>query len=375
MQRVLLFIIFTAFAMITYAQSGNTKNGQLLVIAYYSGDAKQLEQYPLEKLTHVIFSFCHLKGNRLNVDRARDTATIKALVAARSRNPQLKIMLSLGGWGGCETCSPVFASAENRKVFASSVKELCDYFDTDGIDLDWEYPAIGGYPGHAYTENDRPDFTALIQTLRDTLGAKREISFAAGGLDNFLQESVEWLKVAPLVDRINLMSYDLRSGFDTITGHATPLYSTKQQVASADHAIGYLVKLGVPSDKIVIGAAFYARTWVNVADKNNGLYQQGKFKSFVPYRTFAEHLTKDKGFSFYYDKEAKASYAYNKSNHEFATFDDAGSVKQKTAYAIKRKLNGIMFWELTLDKPSGGLLDAIHELAEAIHKEKQRSSH
>jgi len=362
MQRFFVFILLIVYAFEINAQNNTSaKKDQLLVIAYYSGDAKQLEQYPLEKLTHIIFSFCHLKGNRLNVDRARDTATIEALVAARSRNPQLKVMLSLGGWGGCETCSPVFASAGNRQAFASSVKELCDHFDTDGIDLDWEYPAINGYPGHAYGKEDRPNFTALIKTLRDTLGSKREISFAAGGLDNFLQESVEWAKVAPLVDRINLMSYDLRSGFDTITGHATPLYSTKQQVASADHAISYLEKAGVPSSRIVIGAAFYARTWVDVADKNNGLYQHGKFKSFVPFRTFAERLIKEGGFSFYYDKEAKASYAYNKSKKEFATFDDVESVKLKTAYAVKRKLNGIMFWELTLDNPSNGLLDAIYE--------------
>lgn len=369
MQRVLFFIVMTVCTFITNAQRNNTSgNEKLLVIAYYSGDAKQLEQYPLEKLTHVIFSFCHLKGNRLNVDRARDTATIKALVAARSRNPRLKVMLSLGGWGGCEHCSPVFALDENRKAFASSVKELCAYFDTDGIDLDWEYPAISGYPGHAYTKEDRSNFTALIKTLRDTLGTKREISFAAGGLDNFLQESVEWIKVSSLVDRINLMSYDLRSGFDTITGHATPLYSTKEQVASAGHAISYLEKEGVPLNKIVIGAAFYARTWVNVEDRNNGLYQHGKFNSFVPFRMFADRLTKGAGFSFYYDKEAKASYAYNKSNGEFATFDDVRSVKLKTAYAIRRRLNGIMFWELTLDKPSGGLLDAIYD-------EKQKSIH
>jgi len=31
-------------------------------------------------------------------------------------------------------------------------------------------------------------------------------------------------------------------------------------------------------------------------------------------------------------------------------------------YAIKKGLNGIMFWELTLDKQSGGLLDVIDQV-------------
>jgi chitinase len=363
MQRIFMCTTFIMMFWMTNAQSpAGLKNDQLQVIAYYSGNAQQFEKYPIEKLTHIIYSFCHLKGNRLNVDNANDTITIRTIVAARKRNPSLKVMLSLGGWGGCEQCSPVFAEEQNRRVFASSVKELCDYFGTDGIDLDWEYPAIKGYPGHPYSKDDRSNFTALIQTLRDTLGAKREISFAAGGLDNFLQESVEWLKVTPLVDRINLMSYDLVGGFDTMTGHHTPLYSNKSQISSADHAITYLESIGVPPGKIVIGTAFYARTWVDVAATNNGLYQKGKFKSFIPYHTFALQLSKKSGFSFYYDEIAKASYAYNAKKKEFATFDDERSISLKTSYAIKKKLNGIMFWELTLDKSSKGYVDIIDSI-------------
>ena len=76
---------------------------------------------------------------------------------------------------------------------------------------------------------DKENFTALMQALRDALGNKHEVSFAAGGFVEFLQNSVEWDKIAPLVDKVNLMSYDLVNGNSTITGHHTPLYSTPQQ--------------------------------------------------------------------------------------------------------------------------------------------------
>jgi len=155
------------------------------------------------------------------------------------------------------------------------------------------------------------------------------------------------------------MSYDLVSGFSTVTGHHTPLYSTSKQSASADHAIRYLDSIGVPPNKIVIGAAFYARTWENVENVNNGLYQRGKFKSFVPYRQFSQQLNSANGYQFYYDSVANASYAYSVQRKEFATFDDPVSIQLKTAYAIKKGLNGIMFWELTLDKPQQGLVDVI----------------
>src|SRR5688572_32518901 len=77
------------------------------IIAYYSGGPAQVDSLPAEKLTHIIFSFCHLSGNVLAVNNERDSLTIKKLVTLKQRNSALKIILSLGGWSGCETCSDV----------------------------------------------------------------------------------------------------------------------------------------------------------------------------------------------------------------------------------------------------------------------------
>jgi chitinase len=329
------------------------------VIAYYSGNSTLIDSFPVEKLTHIIFSFCHLKGNKLSVDNAADTATIQKLVSLKIRNPQLKIILSLGGWGGCEFCSPVFATDAGRKEFANSTKELMYYFKTDGIDLDWEYPAIEGYPGHAYKTEDKSNFTALVKTVRDTLGNNYEINFAAGGFDTFLQQSIEWDKVMPMLNKVNLMSYDLVNGNSKMTGHHTPLYSTASQKESADNAIRYLDSIGVPLNKIIIGAAFYAREWADVAPVNNGIYQAGRFHKFIPYRRFPGLVSADSGFVFYRDTVAKAPYAYSIAKKRYATFDDSLSIRDKTKYAIEKELGGIMFWELTLDKQQGGLLDVI----------------
>jgi chitinase len=155
------------------------KTADFAVIAYYSGNSTLIDSFAVEKLTHIIFSFCHLKGNKLSIDNVEDTVTIQKLVSLKNRNPKLKVILSLGGWGGCEFCSPVFATEAGRKEFTQSTKELMHYFKTDGIDLDWEYPVIEGYPGHAYKPEDKSNFTALVKTLRDTLGNDFEINFAA----------------------------------------------------------------------------------------------------------------------------------------------------------------------------------------------------
>ena len=361
MRKLILFFSLCVFNLVGVSAYGQTKK-QFAVIAYYAGkNPLQLDSFATDKLTHIIFSFCHLKGARLNVDSSRDTVMIQKMVSLKKTNPDLKVMLSLGGWGGCATCSDVFSNKENRKIFSESVKELNEYFGSDGIDLDWEYPTISGYPGHKNQPQDKENFTKLVKQLRKTLGKGEVISFAAGGFNHYINEAVDWKKVMKRVNFVNLMTYDLVSGFSTTTGHHTPLYSTDQQKESIDNAVQKLIQLKVPKEKIVIGAAFYGRVWEAVADTNTGLYQSGKFKKGIPFKNFTSQLSADSGFVYHWDEKAMAPYSYNPSQQLFATYDDKRSMELKTQYAIDKGLGGIMFWQLAEDAFIEGLLDAIDQ--------------
>jgi chitinase len=342
------------------------KNNQITVIGYFAGRSTMLDSFPIEKLTHLIFCFTHLKGSQMSISNRNDTATLnKIAVLKKTKYPSLKTIVSLGGWTGCYTCSEVFMTDSSRKVFASSVKKILNDFSADGFDLDWEYPVIKGPPGHPYSLQDKNNLTALMKTLRDSLGKEKEISFAAGGFSSFIDESVNWKKVIKYVDRINLMTYDLITGYDTVTGHHTALYSNSLQKESTDNAVQMLRKKHVPSGKLVIGAAFYARIWENVPAINNGLYQQGKFRNGVSFRSFSKVFSTDSGFVYNWDPISKSPYYYNKDKKWFATFDDTASIRLKTVYTLKNHLNGIMFWQLADDSfINNGLLDIIADTKE-----------
>ena len=356
------FNYFFLFLLLVFGDKTFAQDDGIRVIAYYAGDAKKIDNYPVEKLTHIIFSFSHLKGNQLHIDNANDEATIKKLVSLKKKNPELKVILSLGGWGGCKTCSDVFTLADDRKVFAESVKDLLGKYDADGIDLDWEYPAIEGFPGHTYKPEDKQNFTQLVKQLREKLGQKYEISFAAGGFQKFIDESVEWEEVMKEVNYVNLMSYDLVNGYATTTGHHTPLYSTPQQpILSVDWGVTQLINKGVPKNKIIIGAAFYGREWENVPDSNFGLYQPGKFKTSINITKMDQIITEKDGFVYHWDDVAKAPYLYDSVKHLFLTYDNKRSIELKTKYAVDKGLGGIMFWELGLDAYKNGLLQVIDE--------------
>jgi chitinase len=354
---VILFILFSLST--TFSSIAQSPGNPITVTGYFAGKAADVDSIAVQKLTHIIFSFCHLSGNVLQVDNADDATTISALVNLKKKNPKLKILLSLGGWGGCASCSEVFSSPKGRKDFAASVLQLSQFFKTDGIDIDWEYPAIEGFPGHHFMAADKKNFTDLILELRNALGTKYEVTFAAGGFQKFLEEAVDWKAVAPAVDRINLMTYDLVNGYSTTTGHHTPLFGNASQHESTDNAVQYLIKNGVPADKLVIGAATYGRMWEGVGATQNGLYQSGKFKRGLDSNRFDKELSPSQGWKMYWDDVAKAPYAYNATGQLFITYDDKRSMTLKTQYAIDHKLNGIMYWEITNDKYVGGLLDAI----------------
>lgn len=357
MKNILVFALLLSMKMAAAQQK------PIKVIAYYTGNAATLEQYNLNQVDQVIFSFMHLMGDTLGFNDPKRATRLKEITALKKQYPHLSVLVSLGGWGGCKTCSEVFSSEEKRRIFAGSVLRICNNFDADGIDLDWEYPGIPGYPDHQWKQEDVPNFTALIQALRDSLGWKRQVSFAAGGFTKFLEESVEWEKVMPLVDRVNLMTYDLVSGFSKVTGHHTPLYSHGATTESTNHCVQWLIGKGISRKKLVIGGAFYARVWKDVPAINNGLYQTGVFERGVPFKIQEAYFDAGKGWQMHWDNEVKAPYAFNPTTGQFATFDDRQSLALKTRYAIDNQLGGIMFWQLGEDTIQNGLLKAIHEEA------------
>ncbi|MDZ4707237.1 MAG: glycoside hydrolase family 18 protein [Saprospiraceae bacterium] len=330
------------------------------IIAYYTGDGEGIKKYPVHQLTHIIYSFMGIRNDTLGFRNDKQKQTLRDLVALKTKNPQLKIMVAIGGWGGCAPCSELFASAEHRVNFAKTTVALLKEYGADGLDLDWEYPVIEGYPGHKYDPADLGNFTELVKALRQEMGKDFLLSFAAGGFTKFLKQSIEWNKVAPLVDFINLMTYDLVGGFSKVTGHHTPLRDYNPDQQSTEKCVNWLLDHGVPSNKLIVGAAFYARVWSGVENINNGLYQTGTFLRGVPYRNFSTFFSDTSGYTYYWDKKAKAPYQYNATKKLYATFDDKKSIREKTKFIRRKKLAGMMFWELSQDDPKDGLVGEMY---------------
>ena len=141
-RQIIFCLIFTFLTSCDNSSIRENNIDEKEIIAYYPGGKDLIDQYDLKGITQLIYSFLHLKGNKLAVDNEEDSLTIVHLVNLKNKYPKLKILVALGGWGGCKTCSDVFSTVDGREEFASSTAKILEDYNLDGIDLDWELSLI-----------------------------------------------------------------------------------------------------------------------------------------------------------------------------------------------------------------------------------------
>ena len=335
------------------------------IIGYVRGRA-DISAIGAEKLTHINYAFA--KVNPLGViefenrDAPSDLAQLQAL---KARNPQLKLIVSVGGWGA-DFFSDAALTDAARCRFATSAVDLVKRYALDGIDLDWEYPGQPG-PGIGFRAEDKENFTLLLKAVReelDRLGESRRrsysLSIASAGGRYFDHTQMDRLHV--YLDWINLMAYDLSGGWSTSAGHHTPLYrsaSAPPNAISTESMVKQHLEAGIPPRKIVIGVAFYGRGWRGVTADNSGLYQRyDQYESDFPYSRIARDYLAAPGYQRLWDNAAHAPYLWSAAEARFISYDDPRSLSEKASFVRKLGLGGIMYWEHSHD-PSEVLLDAI----------------
>ncbi len=311
-------------------------------------------------LTHLNIAFALIRDNRIVYDHLKNMGEIARL---RMINPRLKILLSVGGWGA-DGFSQAASTRAGRKSFAQSCARAVYELDLDGINLDWEYPTISA-AGIASSPADRTNFTLLLASVRAALDAcegNRPLLTIAAGAGGFYLAGTQMGIAQQYLDYVLVMTYDLRGGIQTFTGHHTNLCSSTGDLylISAASAVQAFLKAGVPRRKIIIGAAFYARKWTGVPDRNGGLYQTassvGEYGG--SYSDLVENYINKNGYVRYWDEEAKAPWLFN--GETFFSYDDECSICCKCEYILWQGLAGIMFWEYSGDT-SGVLIKTMRD--------------
>lgn len=319
------------------------------------------------RLSHINYAFVDIKDNRAWLhNEATDTINLKKLSGLKKINPELKILISIGGWSWSKNFSDATLTDTSTRNFALSAVDIVSKFNLDGIDIDWEYPGLPG-DNNTHRPEDKQHYTLLFKELRrglDSLSVITNMRYlvttAVGGSQAFIDHT-EMDKVQQYNDYINIMSYDYTGGWDSVSGHHTNLYSSSGDTnqSSAHRSIQKFIKAGVPPEKIVIGLAFYGKGWQMESADNNGLYRKAlKSARGGGFTYLKDSLVNKNGFKEYWDAAAKAPYLFSEEKKIFITYDNERSVKEKCKYVKRNGLGGAMFWEYNSDK-KGYLLKVI----------------
>lgn len=284
----------------------------------------------------------------------------------------VKFLPSIGGWTLSQNFPSIAADPTKRQTFAESCVDLIEAFNFDGIDLDWEYP---GFADHGGTTQDEQNFTLLLQEVRSAIDAygqsvgKPMLLTIAVSADPSKMDDVEWNNVEPLVDMINLMSYDFFGAFDGFTNHNSPLFAptSGNSAFNCEAAVTSLITTySVDPQKINLGIAFYGRSQKTGSTPQLHIASTGQadlitFQVDEGTPLYYNVLLKQNLFTRYWDDNAKVPYLIgNGGLNTFLSYDDEESVGLKAEYIVEKNLKGAIIWEITGDyietTPGSGII-------------------
>ncbi|HTY39441.1 MAG TPA: glycosyl hydrolase family 18 protein [Bacteroidota bacterium] len=368
--------LFCAFAALIICSDAATAQGKL-IIGYYpswkwNAPAPTMlpENIPYAKLSIINYAFFYpladgsvagrdtvgdaviLGGKRYDADgRGVQGPSLVSLAKAHG----VRVVLSVGGWDDSNNFPAVAASREKRTRFAHSCIDQIRQYGFEGIDIDWEYP---GFKDHNGTPADRQNATLLLRETRDSLDAygnvigrhlllTAAVAASAANLAGFDMEAV-----APLLDMVNVMTYDFCDTWDALSGHNAPLYAPTAADTSrnVDAAFRFLANsLGLSPKKISLGVPFYGHSFAGCA----ALYAPHAGTDTVHFPpgalSYSIIASKFGEFTRHWDEKARVPYLIGKKWNVLISYDDEASVREKAQYVIDHGAAGLIIWEITDD--------------------------
>jgi chitinase len=274
-------------------------------------------------LTHLIYAFAKPVANGSNVNCAlSDTyadyqkvvpqvpgatqavaplqGNFGALVQLKQLHPNLKVLISIGGWNppGFNQLFDLAASttAERQAFVGSCVNmfiqgNIASGVSTgtlfDGFDIDWEFP----------NANDTANFTALmtefrteLNTLTGTTGKTYYVlaDLAAGpstpgaALDSGNDGGYDTINISGLsavLDYMNVDGYNYAGDWANATNDASPLFDEAASPLygkgdTIDATVQYYLSHGASPAKYTMGFPLYGAGWAGgLTSANSGMYQ------------------------------------------------------------------------------------------------------
>jgi chitinase len=311
------------------------------------------------------------------------------LAKLKAKHPDLKVLISLGGWSWSTYFSNAAATDASRKAFVSSCIDLylkgnlpvtgtsggpgaaAGVFD--GVDLDWEWPGSAGEPGNVIRPEDKQNFTKLAAEFRRQLDAYGRTTREHYDLTAFLPAApatidagFEGQKIFKYLDFATVQGYDFHGGWDARANQQSalrvPAGAPDNPDFSIEVAINAWIARGAPARKLVVGVPAYGRGWTGITSGGDGLFGlatgpapatfEAGYEDYKVLKTLA-------GNGYTVHRDLRAGHAWLFDGTTLWTYDDPAVVLQKTLYIRKQGLGGAMVWSLDGDDDNATLIKTL----------------
>jgi chitinase len=375
------------------------------VFGYFSewsiyGRNFSVEQIPVNNLTHIVYAFMlpnpnqndfnifkknnsslilpyypppgKPEGSLIAHDEYANKINITKLKTLKKTNPNIKILISIGGWTLSWTFSKIMKDKTLRTNLISSSVDFIIKNGFDGIDIDWEFVGKQGI-GFNYVDekNDGPNFVIFLKELRDEMNKKSPSKYleitAATGCDQIIINNYKGTE--PFLDYILLMTYDFSGSWDNYAGNLSGIYYDPESKMNDQYNVKASVNnaksIGYPNSKICIGVPLYGRGWMNVnpIDITKGIYGPCSGQANTLSGSSGEpgmsswkdmrDIFKRSEWITGVNKNSFSAYAYNKNTKEGWTYETPETALQKSKFVVDNNLGGVLLWELSDDTRDG----------------------
>jgi chitinase len=360
--------IFSSLAIQrAWAQSASPALPKRLVADYgywsqYQNPPYGSAQIPFNKVTHVLHA-------GIGLDAAADGTIdipdgfLEPPLIAKAHNAGVKVFILLGGSAG--TFSTVSADANLRNALVANLWDFAQKYGYDGVDIDWEYPAV----------TDAKGYYELMTSLRAFFPSPTyQLSADVppwGGRGYNLH------KVVPVLDFLNIMTYDCAGPWTDDAQLNSPVFwdwhdpepYECQPGGSVEQAINAFL-LVAPAAKINMGTPFYGYYYQNVSQLWGSCEQCSVSVQSQNYGTWIKRRVNHWGWVRSYDPIAGVPYLLRSDGKPgFITYDDPSSTYLRVWYTDwERGLGGTFLWSLDedYDGTSQDLLDAMYAATQNI---------
>lgn len=409
-------------AAVASAQNNATEGTK--VLCYYDGAGTLKEglgkttvtdiELALPFCTHLVYGYAGINPttNKIRaIDESLDLDSGKgqyrAVSALKKRYPNLKILLSVGGFKDLSEEKPfekyltLLESTGGRTAFVNSAHSILKTYEFDGLDLAWQFPQtkpkrIRGWTGklwHGFkklfsgdsvldpkADEHREEFSALVRELKNAfIPEKYQLGLT---VLPHVNETIfmDVLLLKDNLDYINLAAFDQQTPERNPkeADFNAPIYEPTERVL--DNNVEGKVKLwqskGAPLSKLIVGIPTYGRGWKLTGDSGitgvppvpaDGPSVPGPYSGIDGFYSWAEVCAKLpnpgnanlKGADYPLRKIGDPTkrfgvYAFripdeNGEHGVWLSYEDPDSAGNKAAYVKAKGLGGISIFDLGND--------------------------